>query len=400
MAPSFDCTITFDNNSHGVFFAGQKLRGTVDFTLSKAKKVKVVVLKITGLARVQWTEMYGTGTTIQFSAKENFLTHTEELVRSDSDDPIELMPGRQIYKFTLQLPATLPTSFEGDYGYNRYTARVVLERPWKFDLTHKIAFTVVNQLNLNAISSPLNVAAVQEHVKHFNCGPCRSKPLTMNVMLPMTGFVPGQFILVTVNIDNGTKKRIADVKMKLRRQVEYRSATPYEQVKSVSCTLAKFQCSGVDAYGSAGYERRFLVPPEAPTRSDTIIRIEYYVEVIAKVPGMVYSPYVRIPVTIGTIPLLNLNQSQYRTSFVTAPLTAATGSDPKSFHISLQSLHIPHTFEKSAIRLDGTIPNGSISPSLSSSSFSPRYPVFRFESDKNLAAHGEPAGTHASQEQR
>uniref|UniRef100_A0A182UDS5 Arrestin_C domain-containing protein n=1 Tax=Anopheles melas TaxID=34690 RepID=A0A182UDS5_9DIPT len=117
-----------------------------------------------------------------------------------------------------------------------------------------------------------------------------AEPLSINVMLPMTGYVPGQFILVTVDISNRSNKCIAEVKLKLRRQVRYSSQTPYKQVRTVYNTLAKFQCSGVDAKGSAGYERRFLVPPEPPTRSDTIIRLEYFVEVTAKVPGMAYSP--------------------------------------------------------------------------------------------------------------
>uniref|UniRef100_A0A182NNJ6 Arrestin_C domain-containing protein n=1 Tax=Anopheles dirus TaxID=7168 RepID=A0A182NNJ6_9DIPT len=395
MANAPVCTISFDDNFHGVFFAGQKFTGTVDIVLPKTKKVKGVLLKITGLACVLWTETYGTGTTVQFHGREDFLTHTMDFVRSETDDPIVMAPGRQVYKFALQLPNTLPTSFEGDYGYIRYTARVIFERPWKFNLSYKIAFTVVNQLNLNTVAPPLNVPVAQEHIKRFFCGPCRSEPLAINVMLPMTGYVPGQFILVKVDISNGSNKCIVEVKLKLRRQVQYRSKTPYEQVKSVYSTLAKYQCSGVDVKGSAGYERRFLVPPEPPTRNDTIIRIEYYVEVTTKVLGMVYSPQVRIPITIGTVPLLNLNQTQQRASIVEAHITTAASLPRKIFHNSVQSLMIPHTFEKSAGRRDVNIQDDDESSSMGTVPFSPRYPMFHFDTDNKPAVHAKSATTHS-----
>uniref|UniRef100_A0A182R0Q0 Arrestin C-terminal-like domain-containing protein n=1 Tax=Anopheles farauti TaxID=69004 RepID=A0A182R0Q0_9DIPT len=396
MAPSPVCTISFDDNFHGVFFAGQKVTGTVDVVLPKTKKVKGVVLKITGLACVLWTESYGTGTTMQFHGREDFLTHTVDFVRSETDDPIVMAPGRQVYKFGLKLPTTSPTSFEGDYGYIRYTARVIFERPWKFDLSYKIAFTVVNQLNLNAVTPPLNVAVAQEHIKRFFCGPCRSDPLAINVMLPMTGYVPGQFILVQVDVSNGSSKRITEVKLKLRRQVQYHSKTPYEQIKSVYTTLAKYQCSGVDAKGSAGYERRFLVPAEPPTRNDTIIRIEYFVEVTTKVLGMAYSPQVRVPITIGTVPLLNLNRTQQRASIVEPHITTASSLPRKIFHNSAQSLAIPHTFEISSGRRDVNIEDDDESPTMGTVPFSPRYPMFHFDMDNKPAPHAKPAPTHTT----
>ncbi|XP_053665036.1 arrestin domain-containing protein 17-like [Anopheles marshallii] len=381
MGSSPACTILFDDNVHGVFFAGQKFTGTVDIDLPKAKKVKGISLKVTGLARVLWSETYGTGTTIVFQGKEDFLKHSMDFVRSETDEPIVVEPGRQVYKFALVLPTTLPTSFEGDYGYIRYTVRVVFERPWKFDQSYKIAFTVVNQLNLNTVSPPVNVAVVQEHIKHFYCGPCRSPPLAINVLLPMTGYVPGQFILAKADISNGSNKSISEVKLKLRRRVRYCSKTPYDHVRSVYNTLAKFQCSGVDAKGSAGYERRFLVPSEAPTRSDTIIRIEYFVEVTAKVVGMAYSPQVRIPITIGTVPLMNLSQRQQRASIVEAHMTTASSLPRKLFHGSVQSLMVPHTFEKSAGRVDVNILEDDEGPSLGTVPFSPRYPMYHFDTD-------------------
>lgn len=72
----------------------------------------------------------------------------------------ELPAGRRKYTFACKLPTTLPTSFEGLYGYIRYTVKVILERSRKFDHTLKVAFTVLNELDLNSVSPTLLVFAV------------------------------------------------------------------------------------------------------------------------------------------------------------------------------------------------------------------------------------------------
>lgn len=62
---------------------------------------------------------------------------------------IEIPAGKQVYNFTCTLPPVLPSSFEGEHGYVRYTVKITLDRPWKFDQETKMAFTVINALDLN-----------------------------------------------------------------------------------------------------------------------------------------------------------------------------------------------------------------------------------------------------------
>lgn len=73
---------------------------------------------------------------------------------------MEIPPGLHTYNFSCALPSMLPTSFEGTFGHIRYTVSVVFERPWKFDQTHKVAFTVLKQFDLNYDSPILRVSYI------------------------------------------------------------------------------------------------------------------------------------------------------------------------------------------------------------------------------------------------
>lgn len=71
---------------------------------------------------------------------------------------VQLQAGVHTYAFQCFLPAALPTSFEGKHGSIRYTIKMVMERPWKFDISHKVGFTVLKVLDLNYDSPILRVS--------------------------------------------------------------------------------------------------------------------------------------------------------------------------------------------------------------------------------------------------
>lgn len=122
-----------------------------------------------------------------------------------------------MYNFSCTLPPLLPTSFEGRYGHIRYTICVTLERPWKFDQTYRVGFTVLKAIDLNYDTPALRMPCQMDMMKNFCCGPCRSGPFSMSASIPLSGYVPGQLIVVVANISNGTNIRVEEVKFSLKK---------------------------------------------------------------------------------------------------------------------------------------------------------------------------------------
>ena len=76
-------------------------------------------------------------------------------------DTVEHPAGRHSYNFEMEIPTTAPSSFEGQYGYVRYSVKAIIDRPWKFDHDVKAAFTVIGALDLNAEGPQLSVSCLK-----------------------------------------------------------------------------------------------------------------------------------------------------------------------------------------------------------------------------------------------
>lgn len=116
-----------------------------------------IVIRFLGEANTSWSE---TRKVKDDQGKEHdeteWLNGHEEyfeihfyLLGSKNGPEITLPAGVHTYSVTCALPPTLPSSFEGKWGHIRYTIKVTLDRPWKFDQDTKMAFTVISPIDLN-----------------------------------------------------------------------------------------------------------------------------------------------------------------------------------------------------------------------------------------------------------
>lgn len=73
--------------------------------------------------------------------------------------------GQHVYPFSISLPSTVPSSFEGRRGYIRYQCMAFVDRGWKGMLDCEQDFTVIRHLDLNLLH---NVAVSQYFIFGFS----------------------------------------------------------------------------------------------------------------------------------------------------------------------------------------------------------------------------------------
>lgn len=126
------------------------------------------------------------------------------------------------------LPPQLPTSFEGQFGFIRYTASVIID-----DKVFAVPFTVIKLIDLNAdptlrvsfIIRLINfwfikqinrlvfclqqpVVATKNHAFITCCW--RSDPLKIVARTPVGGYAPGQMINLVLNVNNKSDQTVSE----------------------------------------------------------------------------------------------------------------------------------------------------------------------------------------------
>uniref|UniRef100_A0A1B0GIA7 Putative signal transduction n=1 Tax=Lutzomyia longipalpis TaxID=7200 RepID=A0A1B0GIA7_LUTLO len=379
------CEIKFDRNPYGVYLAGQTISGQVELNIFKIKKVRAVTLRIVGYAKCRWTESDSHGTrgqtrTTVYHGREDYLASLTDLVgRSQDGSTIELAPGMHSYRFTCDLPHQLPTSFEGSKGYIRYYVIVALERPWKFDQKFKVAFTVLKQFDLNFESPVLRLPCQVSMERSFCCGPCKTGPISIIAHTSQSGYVPGQMISVHAEIANASTVKVEEIRFSLKKLIRYTSQTPRTKTKEETLTISEGRISGMKKKQSGKFEQHLQIPPLPPTSVSLcrIITISYEVKIEAKVSGAHLNPVVKIPITLGTVPLRdNVYNVVPGTQGIQPPIQMEPILNPISHPSSDQNLP-PPSYEECIF---GTVQvkddEDDEKTVMSCTKYAPRYPVY------------------------
>ena len=183
--------------------------------------------------------------------------------------------------------------------------RSTLDRPWKFDLSFKLPFTVIKHEDLNALSPALKNPCKTEISRAFYCCCFKSKPLLMKVSVPFTGYVPGQSVQVVVELNNQSNVDVEGIKLALEKTITYTSQSPRSKIKIEHGTVKEVFGVGVLNECTGQVAISLVVPPIPPTNTSSckVLKVAYELKVLAKVSGAHRNPFVTIPITIGTTPL-------------------------------------------------------------------------------------------------
>lgn len=115
--------------------------------------------------------------------KQVFIKSDVILASKTDESDLYLECGEQNYPIKLVLPEKLPTSFEHETGFTRYSIKAHIDIPWAFDITKTVFFTVINLLDLNLIPG-LRVPLSANEQKTVCCGSCQSDPIIGSITIP------------------------------------------------------------------------------------------------------------------------------------------------------------------------------------------------------------------------
>lgn len=354
--------IVFDN-PWSTYYSGQPVTGRVLLTVDSPKKIRALVIHFKGEAAVQWSETEtkhkpstatattaaaataasttsnanagnegGTGggggaaaagataaaaatsavaaaassiqnVTVNYNSHEQYFENKFNILGGSSGE-VDLPAGDLCYPFATHLPPNLPSSFEGEHGHIRYTVKATLDRPWKFDQEAKAAFTVVSPLDLNTHQTAKEPVK-KEVSKHFGFCCWKSGPLTMTLSLPVGGYVPGQDIPVTVDIENGSDVPIREVKCTLRKLLTFTVTNPNKSTKKDKITIGELMLGPVEPHATTNWTEMLKVPPLPPSNLNncSIIDLDYDLKVKARASKWHTDLQTTTTIILGTVPI-------------------------------------------------------------------------------------------------
>ncbi|KAL0821078.1 hypothetical protein ABMA28_005709 [Loxostege sticticalis] len=303
------------DNQYGTYYAGQTVNGRIEYVFDSPKKVRGIHVKFKGEAHTEWYESKQEensqgkteSTDTMHTGNEEYFQISYYLLGSNTGNEIEIPAGKQVYSFTCTLPPVLPSSFEGEHGYVRYTVKVTLDRPWKFDQETKMAFTVINALDLNLNPSYREPIRIQIE-KTFCCFCCASPPLSVDVQAPVSGYCPGQVIPIQIDVENKSNVQLHLVKIFLRKVVTYRATSPTPATKKIKNVVVMVQEGPAPAGTTKHWNLQLEIPPIPPSNlvNCNIIDLDYDFKVECVVPKMHLNMRDKKYITIGTVPLVGV----------------------------------------------------------------------------------------------
>lgn len=117
--------------------------------------------------------------------------------------------------------------------------------------------------------------------KSFCCCCCKSGPLSAIIYIPASGFVPGQSIPITAEVDNASNVKVDRLKIILRKVLEFKTNTPRREMKKEKITIAEVSVGPVEARDSKSQQLNIEIPPLPPSNllNCSIIDMDYELKV-------------------------------------------------------------------------------------------------------------------------
>jgi len=298
--------VVLDNPSN-IFFTGQRVEGRVMIVLTEEKKMKHLKIKLQGKGEVHWTEQRTRRRNNQtehytehYRAEETYGREEVILVNGPS-----LPAGTHYIPFSLNLPQGTPSTYESQYGHVRYYLKATMVRDWKWDYDVKHHITVNAELDLNMVTGAADGGRSQDH-KNLCCLCCKSGPITAMIGTDRQGYVPGELIAFSAEVDNQSDRLMTKSYLHLMEVVTY---ITYRKNKTTRRPICEIERGSIQPGGQDMWEDvKMRVPALAPTNLGgvcNIMNVQYELEFHVDPSGVGFDLVVTQPILVGTIPLVS-----------------------------------------------------------------------------------------------
>lgn len=117
--------------------------------------------------------------------------------------------------------------------------------------------------------------------KRFCCLFCKSGPLSVDVQLPSSGFVPGQIVPISIDVENGSNVDVHNFTISLRQYITYKADSPRYSVREETNDITEVSIGGVSKFESLSEVINATVPTIPPSNLlfCNLIDLEYSIKV-------------------------------------------------------------------------------------------------------------------------
>lgn len=288
-----------------------------------------ISIKFEGRAKSSW-EVSGGDSKKHYRAYETYIDEIVTLYSAQDEETLH-PEGYHILPFSVALPASIPSSFEGRRGYIRYQCMALLDRGWKGSMDCDMDFTVIRHLDLNTlpnVSEPC--LCTKEEVFEGCC--CDSGVVVSKFSLRKTGFVPGEPMMFELSIENKSTSSICGLCIQLIQTVRYTgysdsvfsSGHPKFHDKVNAWVLYEIE-DEIEANKTFTLHNYALIPAVAPSLLEGCDIMSTMYQITLRIPVGWSTTDLSAGVTIGTVPLReydhlsNINGPPQRISMIDPP---------------------------------------------------------------------------------
>ncbi|XP_068461104.1 arrestin domain-containing protein 3-like [Clinocottus analis] len=289
MSPIKDFNLVYEAlNKEDTVSQGDTIAGTVTFTLKKETKVKKLVVKVKGDARVHWTEGSGDGRR-SYNAHRRYFKLKESLVAEDEKGTV-LPKGDHHFKFRFTIPqGDMPSSFKGLHGKIVYMLEAKMSRSWR--LPSGV------QKDLNFVSKSLHPIQIMQQVGSVDkmmSGSSKGQ-VQMSATVNTNVCSPGGTVSAVAKICNSSSKQMKP-KFSLHQKIVYH-ANASTNISDLS--LWKMVGETIEPNSEETVSCQFNVPVDAihTLHNCEIISVDHYLKVYLDI-SFAIDPKVVFPLVI------------------------------------------------------------------------------------------------------